>query len=252
MSDLGTLETIALLQEEVARLEEELRLRDEALASAPAPSLPAEDDTRLQTAEQRIKDLNGQLSGRDETIDLLWDQVRRLEESQAAMLADWKDVEQWVEQLEQRAAAQLPQAPTTRTGASTAESSGASGDCPLNETTEPGLPGSAVAVPASEDDAELRRRLQRAEADLTVCQVNSAALRERTDQEIEAYRHEIEDLKCRLERFEQAGGSTELSPDERIRALRWHLMDIHVQECEERRSRTILARLTKLFQHTAI
>src|SRR5687768_4428822 len=65
-TDVDFHDTLALLQEEVARLEEELRLRDEERAEAP-PSL-AIDRPADEAGGPRIAALTADLAIRDETI----------------------------------------------------------------------------------------------------------------------------------------------------------------------------------------
>jgi hypothetical protein len=104
------LETISLLQEEVARLEQELQAHDEgqrdwaashegAVADqADAPS-GAEDQSSDAALLERFK---AELAGRDETIGLLLEEVSRAEAAQAATLAEWEHLAEWVAALEHR------------------------------------------------------------------------------------------------------------------------------------------------------
>ena len=99
----GFQDTITLLHEEIGRLEEELRLRDQALVEshgAPAPTEPA--TAAPHAAEQTIADLATELSRRDETIALLFDQIRDLEEAEIASRQEWEQLENWVREVEQR------------------------------------------------------------------------------------------------------------------------------------------------------
>src|SRR6185312_12192649 len=71
-----TEETMLLLQEEIQRLENELRLRDEALAvsnCAPAQAGLALDESR--PLYHKIDELKSELSSRDESIALLLEQI---------------------------------------------------------------------------------------------------------------------------------------------------------------------------------
>lgn len=96
-----TEDTIALLHEEIHRLEGELRLREEALAES---NRPAEPDVQLSNAvaERRLAELGTEVAKRDETIMLLLEQVRLLEEAEAAGRAEWEQLQQWVEEVERR------------------------------------------------------------------------------------------------------------------------------------------------------
>ena len=95
-------ETIALLQEEIARLEEELLHREDFASqdiSESDASQAAADDAR---AETRINELTSSLQERDDTIALLWEQLSTQEEVQAARAAEWDQLHRWVEELEAR------------------------------------------------------------------------------------------------------------------------------------------------------
>jgi hypothetical protein len=100
-------ETIALLEEEIARLEDELRLRDLA-ATAESQGLsayhtqPAHDEE----AEERIALLGKELASREETIALLLEQTRLADEAEAAGRAEWEQLHNWIQEVERRVAEQ--------------------------------------------------------------------------------------------------------------------------------------------------
>lgn len=101
------LETIGLLQDEVARLERELQARDEALSSDEgsrddAAAAPV-DDVRDEREIERFKK---ELASRDETIQLLLDALSRDEEERAAERAEWDHLASWVAELERRVESQ--------------------------------------------------------------------------------------------------------------------------------------------------
>jgi chromosome segregation ATPase len=95
---IGYQDTVALLQEEIARLEEELRVahasRLEVVHDAGAAPDPA--------AERRVAEMSAELSKRDETIALLFDQIRSMEEAALASRGEWDQLEGWVREVEQR------------------------------------------------------------------------------------------------------------------------------------------------------
>jgi hypothetical protein len=103
-------ETITLLQEEVTRLEQELRLRDQAQSEtmstgiAAARDEPESSDPRENVAavEQEVKALEAELASREETIGLLLDQLRLVEEAEAANRVEWERLAEWVAELELR------------------------------------------------------------------------------------------------------------------------------------------------------
>jgi uncharacterized small protein (DUF1192 family) len=104
------LEAIALLQDEVARLEQELRWRDERPSDANSlGAAPTRDDADSAAgsadaagARAEVERLELELAGRDETIGLLLDQLSRAEEAHAAGRAEWEHVAGWLAELEQR------------------------------------------------------------------------------------------------------------------------------------------------------
>jgi hypothetical protein len=104
------LETIALLQDEVARLEQELQWRDEhqrestsndiarVAIEADAEGL-GENSDGMHVELERLK---AELTSREETVRLLLDELSRVEEVQAAARAEWEHVADWVTELERR------------------------------------------------------------------------------------------------------------------------------------------------------
>jgi hypothetical protein len=100
-NELDYQETISLLQEEIVRLEEEVRARDEALANVETE--PRNRDTSVDDeAGRQIAALTAELTARDETIGLLLEQSRLFEEAEAANQANYRQLDQWVSELEQR------------------------------------------------------------------------------------------------------------------------------------------------------
>ncbi|WP_165224510.1 hypothetical protein [Aquisphaera insulae] len=102
--DGGLLETISLLQEEVARLEAELLARDDddrgrSSADALVESARAEAE---RAAHDELDRLRTELAGRDETLNLVLDQLRLVEEAEAAGRAEWEQLAAWVADMEER------------------------------------------------------------------------------------------------------------------------------------------------------
>src|SRR5690242_12561147 len=101
-------DTIALLQEEIARLEDELRMRDDAaaaerLAARPAPG-PGVPDQVAAEAMRRSDSQAAELADREETIALLLEHLRLAEEAEAASRAEWEQLNVWVQEVERRVA----------------------------------------------------------------------------------------------------------------------------------------------------
>ena len=95
------LDTVTLLQEEIARLEAELRQRDEAVLDEPSPR-PLGDPATEDAGARQIHELTTLLTERDETIGLLCEQLAALEEAGAARAAEWEQMDRWVRELEER------------------------------------------------------------------------------------------------------------------------------------------------------
>jgi len=104
------LETISLLQEEVARLEQELQSRDEsrwetpshALASFDQDAEPAAAGENVAGAPAEVEQIKAELASRDDTIRLLLDELSKVEEAQAATRSEWEQLAGWVAELEHR------------------------------------------------------------------------------------------------------------------------------------------------------
>lgn len=104
------LETIALLQEEVARLEQELRGHDRGPSDLPTycedpdPGRADAGDDAEQAAAARaeVARLEADLAAREETIGLLMDHLGRVEDAQAAGQAEREQLSGWLAELERR------------------------------------------------------------------------------------------------------------------------------------------------------
>jgi hypothetical protein len=103
-------ETIAILQDEVARLEQELQFLAEIPreTSVDHPGF-VDDEAQAEPALESIlgrpdevERLNAELNGRDETIRLLLDELSRVEAAQAATRSEWEHLAGWVAELEHR------------------------------------------------------------------------------------------------------------------------------------------------------
>jgi hypothetical protein len=103
-------ETVALLLEEIARLEQELEIRDATRSESwSAAEVAPADDARPPGApedpdgqHEEVESFQAKLAGRDETIRLLLDELSRVEEAQAATRAEWEQLAEWVAVLEHR------------------------------------------------------------------------------------------------------------------------------------------------------
>lgn len=294
-------DTVALLQEEIARLEEELRLREEAAAGVPSPSgergVDEEAEGRRREAAARAA---SELAERDETIGLLLEQVQRLEAAEAAGRAEWEQLHEWLREVERRveghdgrgedlaraldderrrhdatrreADVQRRSWETSRRAAED-EAEQLRGRLAELATRDAAGPGAAAALAALEDE---NRRLRQARDELAR---QAAAAAEALRAELDAARDRVAELERRVRhaedeaearrreheaelaaaRVDQARAALdrparpadgELSPDERIRALRLHLREIHERERQRREQGTLSARLGRLWRRT--
>lgn len=302
-------ETISLLQEEIARLENELRSRDEAAAS---PADPAPRDVAAEAAVTRQLDsLLAELASRDETINLLLEQSRLFEEAESAHQANWDQLNQWVQELERRVEsggalggasreeleaerrkAQMEQEKheaerrafeaqrkalesetdklrgmLTQAASQTGESGGSVLKALEQENRRLRAATSELArVSAAASEAEsLRDRLQSAQADIArsrteLQQALDDLQRERQEHEaiITGLRSQIahDSLKRQEQQVNAAVASVgaetnpNLSADERIRAFRQHLKEIHEKEEIERAQKRLSTRLSRLWRNT--
>lgn len=285
-------DTIALLQEEIARLEAELSARDEALlhpaadhefSAAPSDGLLA----------RQVEALTADLARSEETVNLLLEQTLLFEEAAIAQRAEWDQLNRWVEEVERRvedregspsesapqlAAAEVIQqqwnaerrkwvALRERLDSEIAHlrgliDHGGDGSAIQAVEEENRRLRAAVEEPprfaaAAEDADDLRRRLGVASAELELSRASVTAIdderrRERNELEAEitALRSKIaRDLLQPIATVEHAGPDG-LAADERIRAFRHHLKDLHEREAEERAKLTFSARLSRLWRNT--
>jgi hypothetical protein len=100
------LETISLLQEEVVRLEGELlahQTLEPSLRETAGQSIAeAVEPDAVAVREQEKERLVSELESRDETISLLLDQLRMVEEAERATRAEWEQLAGWLSEVEER------------------------------------------------------------------------------------------------------------------------------------------------------
>jgi chromosome segregation ATPase len=107
-SEAAYRDTVALLEDEIARLEAELRLRD--LVTAEATETETHPGTESNQAfEARITELTAELARREEESALLWDEIRTFEEAAAAKQAEWEQLHRWITEVEQRVEVRVDQ-----------------------------------------------------------------------------------------------------------------------------------------------
>ena len=111
-------EMVALLQEEVARLEQELQMHEARTWATKSIEVPSPDDEGASSTPSdsataalgEVERLNSELVNRDETVAFLLDQLTLLEEAKAAARVEWEHLTEWVAELEQRVEGQDPDA----------------------------------------------------------------------------------------------------------------------------------------------
>ncbi len=295
-ADVDYHDTIAPLLEEIARLEEELRLRDEERAEA-GPTAPI--GRPAEEAEgPRIAALTTDLAIRDETIDLLVEQVRLLEEASAADRDEWDQLHRWVQEVERRVEgrdrqgedlsleveAQRREAEVQRQSAAderrawnvqrkAMENEGRDLRKRLAEATGPaGASTHAVLGALEAENRRLRntcQELAQAASDATECDSlgrqllatrteldkarrESSRLADERDRGRIEHEAALASLRSQLSRdlLKPPEVEEESSPDDRIRALRAHLNEIHQSEQHERSQRRLSARLSRLWNRS--
>jgi uncharacterized small protein (DUF1192 family) len=262
------LETIALLQEEVARLEQELRWRDQGtsgLTSQGATSRTEADESvaageAASLARAEVERLEAELGGREETIALLLDQLSQVEEARAASRAEWEQLAGWLTELEQRVEGQdgRPSGPCAGPESDLVEALRAENlrlraaweEWSRRPTSEPSETGAAHLAEVVKERDALRLQLE---------QVQDERRREQHE-----HTATLAELHAQLSRAALArpaepppqpaqgaeGPSRDRDVELRFRALRQHLLEIHQQEAEERKKKQIITRLSRLWNRT--
>jgi hypothetical protein len=311
-------ETILLLQEEIARLEDELRSRDAdadaegyAHRAGSSSSSSSSASAKDEEAQGRIAQLQGELTAREETIGLLLEQVRLADEAEASSRIEWEQLHQWVQAVERRVEEQGGSGSDRLRAELDAERSRGEARRQAAEkeqrsweiqrqalvTEVERLRGkfaqvagesdtSLAAVQALEHENEQLREAYEALARTAVPPHEVEAIdqelqslrkereamaqelkRQRDEREREWNEHEaaINALKSQLAREslrrQEEQVKTTVAPlvaddplldaDQRIRALREHLKEIHRDETEQRMKRSLASRLSRLWNHTS-
>jgi hypothetical protein len=299
-------DTIGMLQEEIARLEDALARR-ESEVPVNTPGVSADDQFDRELLESRVEGLNVEIASRDETIALLLEQVRLFEEAESASRAEWEQLQQWVQEVERRVEgrdredkdlerdlqSERRNAETLRENAENDKRAWRLQRKALEQevanlrekvTAIAQRPDSGAALQVLEHE---NKRLKEAYQHLTKRSAGAAELasmrerfrvlqteldeakrqlrqaiderdRERNEHEVamaslrsqqarEALNRQTEGVKARLAKPEEA--ETNLSPDERIKAFRQHLREIHEEE-EGRKKQGLSFRLARIWGRT--
>jgi chromosome segregation ATPase len=323
--DPERVDTIALLQEEIVRLEAELQARGEGTPESVSIGVSSTENEfdRPSASEYaapshpEVERLRGDLATREETVAFLLDQLSLLEDARTADRAEWEQLAGWVAELEQRVEGQDEEA-LCRLQARLAneqrkaeelqkkldlhhhawEAQRAAYEGKLAQLQE-GLEQAQALARAREDDdqihpgsgrcvdavsavqAENLRLAALREMEERTAGENSAALHSRLGElekerdealrqlehvqderrrerlEHEAVRAELRTLHARAVLVQPQlvkapeDRAREMEPYLRIQALREHLLEIHEQEAEERRKRSVTSRLSRLWSRTS-
>jgi chromosome segregation ATPase len=306
----GYLDTLALLQEEIARLEEEVRQRDEALAESEHASAQLLPESNPAEAARNIE-LSTELAQREETIIFLLEEIRLVGEAETAGRAEWEQLNQWVELVEHRVDARAEQdlnlareldserrnVEEVRVAADADRRAWDKQRKDLEEEVERLRPkfstvnnqtNSQTKRALESLEAENRRlrkacdnlthatasgpefeavRAQLASSESLLKEARTDLVRIQDDRLSERNEHEAAlstlrtQVACdQLRTREEVDGSAanaippsagpEPSIDERIRAFRQHLHDVHQRELEERSQKRFSARLARLWRRT--
>jgi hypothetical protein len=258
-------DTVTLLQAEIDRLQAELLARDEIVMTT-REARQSEADSQSDW-NRRLEELHAEIALRDETIEMLWEHLRTVEETQIARQTEWDQAQRMIEGLEQRllegalppmelgqvAAEQRERADSlalelerlkTEWSARRQQLEGeiARLSSLVDKTSATEAPGVADSVsPGSEP---------RLAAEIEVLQ---ARLKEAERERDEALaRLEQDPSRSATEGVTVTGSFTiraaDLSPDERIRALRQHLQEVHEREKKEQANGQMIARLSRLWK----
>ncbi len=300
-------DTIALLQNEIARLEAEIRDRDDARITDDLTATWEVNHGQdvVEPLHLLINELTFELAAKEETIALLLEQTRFYEDAAAVQRTEWDELQRWVDDIEHRTAS---------------NDGGESRHLAQIEAEKHRFEGLTNQAVAARSDWDLQRRGLEQEihhlrslASQTPTNVSAAApavledenrkLRERlhelesstpTTPEVETVRKKLAETLARFDSSEVAhrragdewsrekaqltaalsaaqgqvareallapagkpmesdATSEAVEADERIRAFRQHLQELHRREAEERTNRGGLSsRLSKLWHHGA-
>jgi chromosome segregation ATPase len=306
--DLDYQETIALLEEEIVRLESELRSRNEEVMGASGGPGP-HDEAAEEEARRKVSSLTAELGARDETIGLLEEQLRLLEEITTADRQSWEQLNQWVQELEERvdgqgdsedlrkqleaehrkaAAASEARASEQRIWEARRQELEADAEqlrATLAQAARKSSSADVTVIAALEKENRKLRAANSQMAKIATTAAEAEGLRERLQSAIDEVstlkqalqqahddRHRernefqavIADLKSQMaheslkrqddqvnaDAASANGAPSPTSADERIRALRQHLQQIHEHEEQVRANKRLSARLSRLWHHT--
>lgn len=306
-------DTVALLQEEIAKLEHENRILREA-RDAGLRAAPVADTSALESRyEGRIRELSEELKSREETLHFLLDQLALAEQAELAGRQERQQLHHWITEIEKRVERQNREEDPERLAearrelerlrreydahrqnaelerkALTASKERLESEiarlnehvAEMSEALEANNANASIlqvmeeenqrlrrtcveltetAVRAAEAE-ELRRDLEELSAELEEANRRVRLLQDERDREANEREAQIAALRAQLARETlqaqraveslQYAASRDTSIDERIRAFRLHLQEVHHQEEQERQRAGITSRLSKVWIKT--
>jgi hypothetical protein len=318
------LETIALLQAEIVRLEQELQVGGDAPWETASTGFGSTEDEFRRSAvsetaaaaHAEAQRLTCELASSEQTVALLLHELSSLEEARTADRAEWEKLTEWVTELEQRVEVQDEHALgrlQVRLGDQQREAEELRTNLEQHRRDsevqrqvyeakiarlQEGL-AQAQAFPRAveEDDGqssgsvievvkELREENLRLAARQEIAERTAAASSGALHTRLGEVQHERDEIRRQFEQVQderrrerleyeatlaeclvrrsqaarvqpaapqdvEAPEDHPLEPDLRIRALRHHLLEIHQREEEERRQRSLTARLSRLWSRTS-
>ena len=255
-----------ILRAEVLELQAEVQERDLRIADlrkTQADADPVEDGDLSNAAvarlEERLDQLLSELQSRDEQVGLLEDLLRSAEEANSAEQEERVQLEKWVKDIENRFGQREEEWNAEveklleRINALIAEREQAEVVMSSNSSSAREEALQRISQSQREDAERCRAELQE------VQQRNQQLQRELEKQHNEArelvlsisqeraevarMRHEFESRRKHVEE-----DSTIKESDDRIRALRQHLREVHEEEAKERQERSLSNRLSRLWK----
>ena len=299
-------DTIALLYDEIARLEAEIRDRDDARITDDLTATRDHNQGHDAVAPLHllINELSFELAAKEETIALLLEQTRFYEDAAAVQRTEWDELQRWVEDVEHRIdsndggesrhLAQIEaekhrfeglnnQAVADRS-AWELQRRGLDQEIhrlrSLASQTPTNVSGIFATAPLEDENHKLQERLQGMESsmpktpEVETVRKKLAETLARFDASEVAHRRAGDEwsreksqltaalsaaqgqvareamLAPAVKPIESGATSAAIEADERIRAFRQHLHELHRREAEERANRGGLSsRLSKLWHH---
>ncbi len=271
-----------LMRAEIEHLQTELTQRDAELAelldSGPVHSAPVNDAETTKLVE-RLEQLLDELNDADQRVRGLEELVEVADEATRAEFEEREQLETWVSEIETRISDREQEflAREEKLQTRLAEANQQKQEAATNLAKVVGGKGAEFQKQAQQQIAELTRRnttlvteledsrqaSQRLEKLMDEAGTSSEELNRIAEREARIRQHEIDlsqerarvarqkaeltKLRDQLERTSQSQELTDENPDVRTRAFRQHLQEIHEKEKQERKERSLSARISRIW-----